>query len=90
MEDPDCPSGENWTWRNSRTGAIIKGARVSEPPCKGEEACTQLAASVAVLLKKYSGTAGVGVTIRNGTYNLPKRQCVFKERWRCTKPTKLS
>ena len=35
--------------------------------------------------KMFSGTAGVGVTIRNGTFNLPIR---LQGRWRCTTKTR--
>jgi hypothetical protein len=36
-------------------------------------------------LKTFSGTAGVGVTIRNGTFNVPIR---LKGRWRCITKTR--
>jgi hypothetical protein len=41
--------------------------------------------SASVPLERFSGTAGVGVTIRNGTFNLPIR---LKGRWRCITKTR--
>jgi hypothetical protein len=43
------------------------------------------AASESAPLKMFSGTAGVGVTIRNGTFNVPIR---LKGRWRCITKTR--
>jgi hypothetical protein len=67
----------------------MKGARVGQPPCNPETMSCNAENSEAVELTKYSGTAGVGVTIRNGTFNLPKCRFVFTGRWMCIKTKDL-
>jgi hypothetical protein len=47
------------------------------------------AAYDAAILERHSGTVGVTVTIRNGTFYLPKCRFVFTGRWMCIKKKDL-
>ncbi len=69
----------------------MEGARVGYPvvPSAPSQGAQAQASSSPSELGKYSGTAGVGVTFRNGTFNLPKCRFVFTGRWMCIKTKDL-